>query len=183
MNNTIKHAKKSVIFNLNAFLALQSELRNSNHNGFISILGYENKYGEVSNHVIQLRCSYANAVAHDIENLPTLELEGIADQARNELVESLRNPRSYNIERMYFTPNLFTETTKKGEKTTYISGNSISKKVLVEGQYPSVNSSQKTIEKNKLRKQMKSNKIKRFDVRNAHTVKVNGKVFNLLREE
>jgi hypothetical protein len=159
---------------------------------------YTNKQGETSRYVIQTNTSYENALKKDLVLVPTLEYvetekfdKETFETAKDEVVKSLKMSLGKLDETMTKTEIEQHQNRSNGQKDAYISiapnvkynvenmevhifAKKVSKKVLVEGVYPIVNSRAKTIAKDSIRKQMKSTQYRTFIITNVETVKVNG---------
>jgi hypothetical protein len=152
--------------------------------GFVSIRGYENRYGEVSNNLINVGASYENAKKKDIEYLENLDLTTIEtktdlvtlEKARTELINSLISPdkaRSNGQKNAY--TNICTGLKVHNETgDVYVWGFRVKKDVIQKGDYPTVNSRPKTIAKNELRKGMKTAKFTQYKVANIEQMNLNG---------
>jgi len=154
---------------------------------FISVRGYENSEGEIANFVLNVRTKYETAKQKDIAYLQALLKEGklnaLQKQAVEELLEGLVKPN---------------ENRSKGQTETYESiegypmlkrhvvtgdlylyGQRISKKVTVKGNYKPVNSRLLTIEKNKVRKHLRTSKLRLIKLGKEDEMKINGRIINL----
>lgn len=149
---------------------------------FVSIKGYTNSYGEVSNNVVNVGASLTNAKAKDIETLQSLDVTALGgdsillEKARVELINSFIKP---NENRSQGQIDAYTIVAKgiKVHNTTgeiYIFGLRNSKSVVAEGVYPIVNSRPLTIAKNQLKKDLKSNKFTQFKLSATSVIKANG---------
>lgn len=156
--------------------------------GFVSIKGYENRYGEVSNNLINVGASYENMTKKDIEYLENLDVTKIGtdidsdidsvtlEKARTELINSLIKP---NKNRSNGQKNAYTSITsglKVHNETgdVYVWGYRVNKTVIKAGEYPKINSRPKTIAKNIIRKGMKTAKFTQYKVSNIEKMKLNG---------
>lgn len=127
-------------------------------NRFISFI-YRNKRGELARYVV-LPCSYTALRARAVAKLKTLKLTGIDDIARKELVNSLDTKGvSKNYTKKDHENPCGGEVYVNNVGEENIKGMIISRKVLEKGEpKKQVNSSPKTLAKNKLRKLVKLNK-------------------------
>lgn len=155
---------------------------------FISVRGYRNSEGEIANFVLNVRTKYETAKQKDIARLQALLKEGkfendLQKQAAEELLESLIKPnenRSKGQTETYETIEGFPMLKRHiATGDLYIYGQCISKKVLVKGDYKPVNSRPLTIEKNKLRKQLRTSKLRLIKLGREENLKINGRVINL----
>ena len=173
---------------------------------FIGINNYKAKTtGEIANHVINTNISVESAKKKDLATLKSVteqDLQMLVNQtdipldvyktALSEMIESAVKNLSKNIEehttQSQAITNVFISLTKNGSvklhKETlviYIFGLHVSKKVLVEGEYKKVNSSPKTIAKNKLTKHLnlRAGKFRTYILNNAEILKVSGSTIEL----
>ena len=160
---------------------------------FVSIRHYENKNNEISNYLFNCGVSYKKLLEEDLVIMSFLSPNDfdlneqemtVAEQAYNELINSLRKNTSDNIDDHttmskamlntfeYVAPNI-----KKHIETgdLYITGLLIKKTVIQAGQYPTRNSRLKTIVKNKMKKIFKTSKYRTFILKNVDTIRLNGK--------
>ena len=143
-------------------------------NKFVAIKGYSNKYGEVSNNVVSLGASYANAKIKDIEylrNLDVATLESdmefkLLEEARLALLASMIKPNA-NRSKGQTEAYIKVSTALKLHKDTleiYVYGYCENKTTIVEGEYPVVNSRPLTIAKNLIKKGLRTGKFKMYKV-------------------
>jgi hypothetical protein len=156
---------------------------------FIAVNGYVNSKGEVANHVVNLNVSYDNAKKKDIDYLTDLDVstldnkglgKDLMEQARQALLGALISPNKARSEGQKNAYTHICNGVKVHNETgeIFIYAMAHSKKVLIEGNYPTVNSKPLTIAKNLIRKTMKSTKYKHFKLKNTLAAKVNGETFN-----
>ena len=156
---------------------------------FVSIRNYTNKFGEVSNNLINVCASYEKAKAKDIEFLENLNVSEhqfksdltLIEQARKELIASFLKPDENRSEGQ---KNAYTQIVKgvKVHNETgvlYIYGSKESKKVITEGNYPTRNSKAITIAKNELRKLLSTGKFTQFALEIGNEVRANGETLEL----
>ncbi len=147
-----------------SFVAALANLRPNST--FLSIVGYRNEHGELSDQNIVFHMSYNAALRSSIVALSSMSLIDPLDiRARNELVLSFKN----SLEKIAYTPieelddgytRFYDENAAhiKGIKlhntsnTLHIYGLVVSKTIREPGNYKHVNSSLNTIHKNKLRR-------------------------------
>jgi hypothetical protein len=129
---------------------------------------------------------------HDLKTLVTLRkniVDGsIEALAADELIASIResltkgigNNSAYTL-KGYFTPitpngEVKLHQDESGKTFLYIRGYVVKESVEVEGNYPKVNSSSKTLAKKKLEKNLKRGKIRTFkiDTTVLHSIRANG---------
>jgi len=151
---------------------------------FVAVNSYKTKEGEISNYVINTNVNFDGLKQADIEHLQSLSYEGIAEEARVALLESLeanRNDETRSNQSQaqldaytYITPaiKVHNET-----KNLYVVGQRVKKTVLVAGTYKEVKSRPLTIEKNKIKKNLKTEKYRNFLVGNMAEIKMQGSKF------
>jgi len=150
----------------------KSELENY-HGGFFSIQGYTNSHNETSNYLINVKVDRSNLIEQDIEILESFTASSqLQEEARKSVLGGLISPqksRSKGQTDAYETiaPNI---KRHKGTGNIFITGQLVKKVVLVEGEYPTVNSAQLTIEKNKIKKLLKSTKYRQFCIGNEKNI-------------
>lgn len=158
---------------------------------FFSIKNYTNKNGETTNQLINVGINYEKSKAQDLIFLENLNLSkndldlksNISDleAAKAELIASFIKPnenRSNGQIDAYTT--LFSGVKVHNETgVLYIYGFRQSKTVLVEGVYPKVNSSAKTIAKKELQKHLKTGKFVNFAIEVGNTLKANGETIEI----
>ena len=155
---------------------------------FVSVRGYENSEGEIANYVLNLGSKYENAKKKDIARLQAILKEGkftsdLQKQAVEDVLQSLIAPseaRSKGQTETYETVQGFPMLKRHVvTKDLYIYGQKISKKVLVAGNYKHVNSKPLTIEKNKVRKDLSTSKLRLMKLGKEDEIVVRGRVIAL----
>ncbi len=155
---------------------------------FVSVKGYENSEGEIANFVLNLGSKYENAKKKDIAKLQAILKVGKFETAlQKEAVESvlngLINPnqnRSKGQTETYETIEGFPMLKRHiATGDLYIYGQRISKKVIVKGNYKTVNSKPLTIEKEKVRKGLSTSKLRLIKLGKEDQIKVNGRIIAL----
>jgi hypothetical protein len=164
-------------------LQLLKEFLATGESRFVS-LTYTNKQGEKSKYLVHLNVNYKKVVARDLKVLNATTCTGVEEVARQELLAS------YSSTLEGFNPNytkhgyyeVLAHAVKFHENELYINAFVVSRTVIVPGEYKTVNSSAKTIAKNRLRKLMKVNKFREFklDLNQIEDVKINGKVIEII---
>jgi len=156
---------------------------------------YTNEKGEKSLQNILMGIRLESLYKSDLRSLKSLRstLEGVDLVACDELIVSLSeslekgigNNSAYTL-KGYYTPvttngEVKFHQSENGDKSLYFRGYVIKKTVLVKGVYPTVKSSPKTISKNRIKKGLKSGKLRTFklNLNTLHTVKMNGKVVEI----
>jgi hypothetical protein len=172
---------------------------NGNGTKFVGFT-YTNKQDETSRYVIQVNTDEKVAIKKDLVLVPTLEYvqnekfdKETFETAKEEIVKSLKMSLGKLDETMTKAEIEKHQNRSNGQKNAYISiapnvqynvekmnvviwAKKHQKTVLVEGVYPIVNSSAKTIAKNAIKKHMKSAQYRKFIVPNIETMKVNGDI-------
>lgn len=151
---------------------------------FVSIKGYENSFGEISNNLINIGVNYEKAKKDDVKTLENIDLTTVQtktdlitlEKVRTELINELIKPnenRSYGQIDAY--TNICTGLKVHNESgEIYIWGFRVKKTVVKEGVYPTVNSKPITIAKNELRKYLKTSKFTQYKVSNIEKMTLNG---------
>ncbi len=151
---------------------------------------YTNENGETSKYRLIMGINLVSLYKSDLRFLETLRptLTGIDLVACNELIASINNSLTkgignndaYTLKGYYtpITPNgeVKLHVSETGETFLYIRGYVLTKTVLVKGNYPTVNSSPKTLAKKGIEKNLKRGKIRTFkiNVADLHTISMNG---------
>lgn len=149
---------------------------------FVSIKGYTNSYGEVSNNLVNVGASLTNAKKKDVETLQSLDVTKLGgdsillEKARVELINSFLNPNENRSQGQIDAYTIVAKGIKVHNVTgeIYIFGLRNSKTVIEQGVYPTVNSRPLTIAKNQLKKDLKSNKFTQYKLSSTATIKMNG---------
>lgn len=166
---------------------------------FIGINNYLSKItGELANHVVNVNLSVKNAKETDLQRLQNCtesdlvmisKASGISyeicKQALSELLTSAEKNLSANIEDRTAQSQAQTDAyisltpairMHKETMQIHIFGQAISKTVLIKGEYKQVNSSQKTLAKNAIKKHLdlRTEKFRDFIVGNIDSIKING---------
>ena len=170
---------------------------------FINLNGYKSETsGEIANHNILTNIIVMNAKKKDLITLQGADVKVISDkaskqiaidifsQALSEMVISAEKNTSANIEDRTAQSQAQTDAylpitnSLKIHKETgklHIFGFANQKKVLVKGEYKTVNSSDKTLAKQQITKVLKlrSGKFRTFIVENIESVTLEGKTLNI----
>lgn len=148
---------------------------------FASIV-YTNKDGETSRYLLHLNVNYLKVLARDLKVLESVKCEnGTEVMAKNELMASLSTSIETKGHNPAYTKEDYYEHLIHGvkyhESTLYFNAFVLQRTVLVAGAYKKVNSSAKTIAKNKFRKMLKTGKFREFriDLNQIHAMALNGK--------
>jgi hypothetical protein len=140
---------------------------------FASITYKAKTTGEIAKHILLLGVSLENAYKKDVAKLEGVSYSGVKEEARKAILASLCESLKKGIgKNSAYTQKGQWETLGKGirrniEKgTIQVYGLSVSKRVIVKGTYKTVNSLPLTIEKNKLKKELRlrSSKFRPFVV-------------------
>jgi hypothetical protein len=149
---------------------------------FVSIKGYTNSYGEVSNNLVNVGASLTSAKYSDIETLQSLDVTALngdsilLEKARVELINSFIAPNENRSNGQIDAYTIIAKGIKVHNQSgeIYVFGLRNSKSVLAEGIYPIVNSRPLTIAKNSLKKNLKSSKFTQFKLSATSVIKANG---------
>lgn len=166
-----------VITNLSQMLA-----KSPTKVAFVGINGYTNSYGEISNNLVNVGASLANAKKKDVETLNNVDVTTynfdsiLLEKGRVELINSLTNPNENRSQGQIDAYTIITNGIKVHNQTgeIYIYGLRVSKKVITEGVYPVVNSRPLTIAKNILKKDLKSSKFTQYKISSMAQIRLNG---------
>lgn len=145
---------------------------------FVSIHGYTNKEGEVSDIQFIFNFSYHSAVQKSIDQLssfiPTNELQL---QALNEIKESLNNSlktTSSNYDPVSNSKGEIIKGVGRKADKLYINGLVQDKRVIKAVEYKTVNKKPLTIEKDKIRNNLRVSKYRTFKLENFESITING---------
>lgn len=166
---------------------------------FIALNNYlSEKSGEIANHIINVGISIENAKLTDLNRLNACtdaDIQHIAETAKialetvktafSEMVQSANKNLSENIKDRSTQSQAQTDayiTVMPGLKLhkdtmqLHIFGQAIKKTVVVAGEYKTVNSSDKTLAKNAIKKflDLRSDKFRNFILGNVNEIKMNG---------
>lgn len=183
--------------NLTVTSILANEIESTFKSGprFIG-LTYTNLAGAVTNYNLLTGVSLTSLYKSDLRTLTNLRptLSGIDLVACDELIASINNSLTkgignndnYTLKDYYspITPNkeVSYHVDDKGVTYLYLRGYVIKKTVVKEGVYKKVNSSPKTLAKNKLEEGLKRGNIRTFkiNVNDLHSVRLNGRSVEIL---
>jgi len=129
---------------------------------FVSVKGYQNNEGEVSDYVINTGIEYENIVLRDIEKLKAIQYnDELKEKARMELLSSLEQnltaeTRSNQSEAQrdsytHITPNI---KVHNGTNELYVVGQRVHKKVLVPVERKPTNKRALTLKKDEIKKEL-----------------------------
>jgi hypothetical protein len=149
---------------------------------FVSIKGYTNSYGEVSNNLVNVGASLTSAKYSDIETLQSLDVTALngdsilLEKARVELINSFIAPNENRSNGQIDAYTIICKGVKVHNESgeIYVYGLRKSKTTLVEGVYPQVNSKPLTLAKNTLRRELKSSKFTQYKLSSTSVIKLNG---------
>lgn len=165
--------------------ALQSALDKSPTGvSLISIKGYTNRFGEVSNNLVNAGAKLSSAKAKDVETLKALDITKIdsdidkvtLEKARVELLNSFTNPNQKRSQGQIDAYTKINECIKVHNETgeIYIFGLRLNKTIITKGEYKKVNSRPLTIAKRRLEKELKSSAFTNFKLSNMAKIRTNG---------
>lgn len=158
---------------------------------FFSIKNYTNKFGEVSNQLINVGINYGKSKEQDIETLRKADLTQMSfkspitliEKARTTLIEAFIKPDENRSNGQIDAYTQITPGVKVHNETglMYIWGYRVNKTVITPGVYPVVNSKPDTIAKNELKKalDLKTEKFVNFSLELGNTLKANGETIEL----
>lgn len=174
---------------MNATASLIANIVTSNIAPRFASLTYTAKgTGEVARHTLRLGASVTAAYQKDIRTLEAkrASLGGVELQACDELLTSLRESVEKGVgnNSAYTCADTYVNVTRgvKVHKETgevHITGFTRSKVTLEAGTFKTVNSSEKTIAKNKLRKGLLSGKFRQFVLPNVKSACLNGNTLTM----
>jgi len=153
---------------------LKNEM-NDYHGGFFAVNGYENSHGEVSNYLVNVKVDFQKLKDEDIEFLQNFKADSqLQEEARKSVLGGLISPQKSRSEGQteayeYIAPNV---KKHNGTKSIFVVGQLVKKVVLQKGEYPTVNSRPLTIEKNKIKKLLKTSQYRQFCVGNAENIEM-----------
>lgn len=145
--------------------------------GFFGVRNYENKQGEISNYVVNVKVNYDNLKEKDIdicENFkPKTQIEV---DAKDDLMEAFINPKQSTKNRSNAQIDAYVYIADgiklhKESLDLFFVGHRVNKKVLVKGIYPIVKSRPLTIAKNKIRKLFSTSNYRSFKIGNIEDIK------------
>lgn len=151
---------------------------------FVAIRNYENNEGEVANYVINIGVDYGNAKNSDTELLRNKEnftkidfgkLAMYADQARVALLEANLKPSNQSKAQTDAYTTIFENVRVHNDSgRVFVFGFKIQKTVLIKGSYKSVNSSDLTLAKDKIRETLRAPKFRQYALDKIKEVRMNG---------
>lgn len=146
---------------------LINALQNENSASFC-YLEYRNEANELSRYKLLLNTNFMNLYKDDLNTLSNLQVTSEVEiQAKNELLASINKAIDTEFQHEANPTKNMTSIQKsikyhEEKDELYFHCLSLEKKVIEEGTYKSVNSSAKTIAKNKIKKNLKQSKIRFF---------------------
>lgn len=156
---------------------------------FFSVKNYKNKFGEVSNQLINVGINYGKSKEQDIEFLRNLDVTKLKsefskielEKAKVALIQAFEKPNEARSNGQIDAYTVITDGVKVHNETglLYIYGYRVSKTVLVEGEYPTVNSKRETLVKNELRKLLKTDKYTNFSIEVGNELTAKGETIEL----
>lgn len=145
--------------------------------GFFGVRNYENQNGEISNYVVNVKVNYDKLKIKDIETCKNFNTSNeIEIQAKNALLTAFLKPTdaTKNRQNGQIDAYIYICDGVKMHKESldlFFVGQRVSKKVLVAGIYPTVNSKPLTIAKNKIRKNFSTTNYRSFKIGNLDEIK------------
>ena len=186
MENNLEINQKALTLIVALNMAKQ---KSRNGISFLSVKNYENSKGEIANHLLNVGIKYENAVKADVAFLQKLDIQNhvftstpeLIETARLELIESFLKP---NENRSNGQINAYTHIGNgiKVENNTgflHVYGYREKKDVIINGNYPTVNSKPLTIAKNELRKLLRTGKFVNFILKSNVQINVNKQTITL----
>jgi len=166
------------------------QIKNSKGAKFISIRGYENSKGEISNQTILTGASYEKAVANDIKKLENAhyadaELDAIRVELLNRMIANANGGKDQSNQSKAQSEAYYNVCDGVRfhieSENFFIQGYGISKTVIQKGEYKESNPRPKTILQNKIKKDLNllTSKYKQFKLTNVSEVAIGGKVLAL----
>ena len=155
----------------------------------VSIRGYQNSHGEISNNKVNIGASLERAKAKDIISLRGIDLTQfrgidleVLEEARVSLISSFESPSENRSKAQIEAYTIITRGVKVHNVTgeIYVYGLRIEKTVVIEGTYPEVKSKPLTIAKNKIRKTLKSTKFTQYKISSISEIRVSGEEISFL---
>lgn len=156
---------------MNSILNVLQKLEENKGSHFASLV-YTNGQGETSRYTILIGFSYRNAVEKSLaivtEQAEKMQAGSIEYIAANELVSSFQDTlngeqKAYTKEDTYQATNIQGVKLNTVDNSLKLQGLVVSKTVLIEGEpHKPVKSSEKTIAKNKLRKNLPVSNLREF---------------------
>lgn len=156
---------------------------------FVSIRNYTNKFGEVSNNLINVGANYEKAKQKDIaflENINFSDYEfksdlSLLDEARKVLIASFIKPDENRSNGQINAYTHIVSGVKVHNETgmLYIYGHRENKQILTNGEYPIVKSKPLTIAKDELRKLLRTGKFTQYALEIGNEVRANGETLEL----
>lgn len=136
---------------------------------FVSLVYRAKGTGELARHTILLNVKRENCLKVDLAKLNAMlpELSGFAKQACQELIDSITETLTTGSNSRYTKKNYYQKqgngnALESVKNVCYIRGYSVKKEVIEPGTYETVNSSEKTKAKDKLRKELKNTRCREF---------------------
>jgi hypothetical protein len=175
-------------------------VKSINGTSFVGVRNYLSSKGELSNQTFLVGINYANLLKSDLKTLEAFDIKPlfkehdkeVVMEAYGELLTSLTKRTASEFEKQILresgdktikqsdAQNNAYVNLAKGLKTKdealYVYGLCVRKEVLVKGDYPTSNSREKTIVKNKIKKQanLKDLKYRNFKLGELETLKIQG---------
>lgn len=169
------------------FVKLLNEFLSVEGNKFVN-LTYRNKQGELSKYNIMVGALLKNSYLKDINKVKKFKATTPAEkEAKSELLASMMKSVETNFQgNPNYTKKDYYEhinrNVKMHEGNFYLNSFVLSKQVIEPVEYKKVNSSEKTIAKNKIRKTLRQSKFREFklELDNIQSASLNGKKFEII---
>lgn len=156
---------------------------------FVSIRNYTNRYGEISNNLVNVGAKYENAKKKDIEFLENLNISehqfksdlSLIEEARKELIAAFLKPDKNRSNGQIEAYTNIVPGVKVHNETgvLYIYGYREKKEIIQKGEYPTVNSKPLTIAKDELRKLLRTGKFTQYALEIGNEIRANGDTLEL----
>ena len=171
-----------------------------NGTSFVGVRHYENSKEEISNQTFLVGINYGKLLENDLKTLKAFDIKPLIKKHGKEIVtkaytellnslikrtatefekEILRASNDSTIKRSDAQADAYVNLAKglkSKDNDLYIYGLCVRKEVIVEGNYPTVNSQLKTIVKNEIKKtaELKETKFKQFKLGSLETLHIQG---------
>jgi len=165
LNDSMKQAAAVEVLDFDALVKLLDGNKSAR---FASLLYRTKGTGELAQYTILLNAKYDRCLRADVAKLEAMlpTLAGVDKQAAEELLQS--KLASLNGTQTGYTKAGYFEAQGNGnvqvsvKRVAYVRGFRVSKKVIEAGTYKTVKSAAKTIAKNKIRKDLKSDRCREW---------------------
>ena len=156
-------------------------------------LTYKNQNNEISKYFICYNFNVKNMYEKSLNEIKTIKLtvdSKLFSLAKNEIEESLKTSlqKGIGLNPNYTKIGYYEQTENKNikihENNLYLNGYVVAKRIIQPGEYKKVNSSEKTIIKNKIRKNLRIGKFREFkiDLNNLIDITANHKRIEIIKD-